>query len=271
MDILQSLYGFYKKYGGVKGIMGYSYLNKPIYFFEVYKTAFPVVIVQYGIHAREYITTYLAIKQIKDFTANGKVGTVYFVPAVNPDGIEIALNSNPLFKANARGVDLNVNFDAKWGRGEKNIRNGVPDKIFSENYIGAEPFSEKESVALRDFTILVKPNLTISYHSKGEEIYWDFDGESDDLNRDLGIARVIEKSTGYAVKNTVNSCGGYKDWCILKLKIPAVTVEVGNDGLSHPIKAKSLKEIYLKNKNVLFDVTEHFGEENGNKIYENGD
>ena len=78
-----------------------------------------------------------------------------------------------LWKANARGVDLKVNFDAKWGPGKQNVRYPA-----SANYIGSMPFSEPETRALAEFTKEVKPDATISYHTKGGEIYYGFEGRA---------------------------------------------------------------------------------------------
>lgn len=248
MGILEEIKDFYNKYDGEKGIIGYSGLNEEIYYFAVKKTNFPVVICQYAIHAREYITSYLALLDIKNFIKNGKVGTVYFIPAVNPDGIRICQNGKPLYKANAFGVDLNVNFDALWGTGKFNVR-----KSGEENYIGKHPFSESESVAIRDFTLKVKPNGTLSFHSKGEVIYYGFNGIEKEHKK---IAQTLSKSTGYKIEVASDSAGGYKDWCIEKLKIPAFTIEVGSDELSHPIGKEYLPTIYEKTKNVVKVFTE---------------
>ena len=73
--------------------------------------------------------------------------------------------------------------------------------------------------------------------------------------RDYKIAKKLSKTTGYKIKSTIGSCGGYKDWCIDKLKIPAFTIEVAPDSLSHPIKEKHLNGIYEKNKNVINVLT----------------
>lgn len=251
MDILKELSKFYSEYNGEKFVLGKSTLNKDIYCFKIKKTERPVIIVQYAMHAREYITSYLAIKQIEDFYKKGSNGTVYFIPAINPDGIEICLTIDRLYKANALWVDLNVNFDARWGNGEKNVF--FKDR---ENYVGEKPFSETESRLLRDFTLFIKPDLTLSYHSKGEEIYWEFFQEKERTERDFKFAKAVEICTGYKIKSVKNSAGGYKDWCIDKLKIPALTVEVGNDGLSHPIEKENLPQIYEKNKDVIFALTE---------------
>ena len=252
MSILKKLKIFYKKSKIKKGYIGRTFRGKKIPYFVIEKSTYPKVIVAYSIHAREYITTYLALEQIKDFAINGKKGTVYFVPCVNLDGVEIALNKNPLYKANYRKVDLNVNFDAKWGKGEQNTF-----KKSDANFIGKYPFSEKESTALRDFTLKVMPDLTISYHSKGEEIYYEFFQDEKAKSRDEKLAQAVAKATGYQIKSTPNSSGGYKDWCIERLKIPALTIEVGNDRLTHPIKKKDLPQIVEKNIKVLRVVTEH--------------
>ncbi len=244
MSVLCELEDFYLSFKGEKFIIGYSVENRPIYCFKISKSEYPKVIAQYAIHAREYITTYLALKQIDFFMLNGKIGTVYFIPAMNPDGIIISNRYKPLYKANANGVDLNVNFDARWGQGLQNAR-----VRGDENFIGEKPFSEPETIALRDFTYAVKPNATISYHSKGEEIYAE--------KGDLELARKLSKITGYTVKNTPNSAGGYKDWCIEKLKISAITIEVGSDSLAHPIGKEHLDDVYQKNKGVIETLTEN--------------
>ena len=250
MNVLKRLDRFYKKYKGEKGVIGYSELGEKIPYFKVYKTNYPIIVAQYCIHAREYITAELCLKTIKYQVKNGKIGTIYFLPCTNPDGVKICLNGNRLYKANANMVDLNVNFDARWAMGDKNVK--TPS---SENYIGKFPFSEKESRALRDFTLKVKPDSTLSFHSKGEVIYYGFDG-SNNIKRDKNIAKRLSKVNGYQVERSVGSVGGYKDWCVEKLDIPSFTIEVGSDSLSHPIKRKYLGKIYKRNKNLINALTE---------------
>ena len=244
MNVISELENFYNFYQGEKGLIGFSENNKPLYFFKVGKGN-PTIIAQYSIHAREYVTTYLAIEQIK-YMQKTSCGTVYFIPMLNPDGVEICLGGKPKYKANARGVDLNVNFDANWGTGEYNKR-----QKGDSNYIGERPFSESETLALKNFTLHIKPDATISYHSKGEEVYYYFNQTEKREKRDKALAEIISKSTGYEIKLTPNSAGGYKDWCIDKLKIPAFTVEVGSDDLMHPITEKFFPEIKEKNIDTL--------------------
>ena len=251
MDVLEKLSTFYEKWTGEKGYIGCTENGALIPFFAVAKSEKPVILAQYAIHAREYITTFLALEQAEDFAENGKKGTVYFVPAVNIDGLVEVLGGDKTYKANANMVDLNVNFDARWGEGAKNVREKSP-----ENYIGKYPFSESETAALREFTLSVKPDMTLSYHSKGEEIYWEFFQKGKDKKRDFALANAVSKATGYPLKNAGKSAGGYKDWCIEKLKIPALTIEVGSDSLSHPIGEEFAEEIFFKNRNVIKTLTE---------------
>lgn len=252
MDVIEKVERFYRKSKLEKFSIGKTHLGKDIYCFKVTKTQSPKLIIQYSIHAREYITSLLALKQIKNFVKKGKRGQVYFLPLVNPDGVGICLREKPLYKANANGVDLNVNFDAGWGKGEKNIF-----VKGDENFVGEYPFSEKESRALRDFTLRIRPNATVSYHSKGEEIYYQFHQDEKNEKRDLMLAEKIAKATGYKIKSTPNSYGGYKDWCIKTLKIPSFTIEVGSDEYSHPLREKCLRKIYRKNKRVIEVLTEN--------------
>ena len=227
------------------------------------------ILIQGGIHAREYISTLLMIEQARYLHATGAVtrGGIYFIFLTNPDGAEIVLDgidSVPCditkqylvlanggfdfskYKANINLVDLNTNFDADWGTGGQNVT--CPN---TENFIGFYPNSEREVISLIDFTRQVRPSLTISYHSKGEVIFYGFTGQSEqDISRDRAIGEQLSATTGYPLVFTENSAGGYKDWCIRTLGIPAYTIEVGDVNLEHPIDEEYLPEIFEQNKDV---------------------
>ncbi len=147
-----------------------------------------------------------------------------------------------LWKANAAGVDLNVNFDAKWGEGKHNVR-----QAGGENYIGAAPFSEPETQALARFTRSLSPVLTLSYHAKGREIYYDFHQRGKARERDAAVARHAAACTDYAlIEGTQGSAGGYKDWCVAALGIPALTLELASDELSHPLPDDSITKDFAR-------------------------
>ncbi len=250
--------------------IGKSTLNKNILATHLGSFDGTQIIIQGGIHSREYISTLLMIEQARYLYVNDLVkdGGIYFVFLTNPDGTEIALdgignipceitkqyltlgNNNSddfsLFKANVNLVDLNTNFDADWGEGSQNVF--CPS---SENFVGFYPNSEREVQNLITFTQRIKPSLTISYHSKGEVIYYGFAGESEqDIVRDRNIGEQLSALTGYPLIFTENSTGGYKDWCIKNLQIPSYTIEVGSNLLSHPIGEENLPEIFEQNKDV---------------------
>ncbi|MEG2414033.1 MAG: M14 family zinc carboxypeptidase, partial [Clostridia bacterium] len=124
------------------------------------------------------------------------------------------------WKANARAVDLNVNFDAKWGSGESNLFFPYPS-----NYVGQFACSESETRALVDITNSISPTVTLSYHARGEVIYHGFDG----VFPFAQVAEKIASSTGYALESSRGSAGGYKDWFVATRRKLGLTIEVGKD------------------------------------------
>ncbi len=265
MDIYERTALFYESVKTEKRKIGKSLFGRDIFAVKV-GSGSPVGIAQYALHAREFITARLAFRH---FEVGVPCGSVWLVPLANPDGAllsEIGLsavsdetyrqsllalhNGNTdfsLWKANGHGVDLNVNFDARWGTGRKNTR-----VAGTENYIGEKPFSEPETLALKNFTEEVKPDYTVSYHTKGEEIYWYFYQSPHTCRRDKALAGAIAQTTGYPLCFAKGSAGGYKDWCIEKFKIPSFTIEAGNDLFTHPIRDE--RDILLKNEKVLYEL-----------------
>lgn len=270
MDIYQTVENFYSATKTEKAIIGKSVLGRNLYAVKIGDGS-PVGIAQYAIHGREYVTARLALKH---YSVGVKKGSFWLIPLVNPDGAllsEIGLHSVrkekdrarllelndgedfSLWKANARGVDLNVNFAAEWGKGAKNVR--APG---AENYIGERPFSEPETKALKAFTEYIRPDYTVSYHTKGEEIYWYFYQSIRVCSRDKSLALALSRSTGYPLCMAKNSVGGYKDWCIQRLGIPAFTIEAGKDEYPHPLGEKALRDIQEKNGYALYDLSEAY-------------
>lgn len=221
--IYREVSNFYRAYAQKKCVIGYSFQDRNIYAFHVGTPYGRQFIAVYAVHAREFITALLALRHIKEGAHCGG----WVIPLLNPDGVHICESRDRLWKANARGVDLNCNFDADWGTGRLNTRIRG-----SENCIGDYPASESETAALVRFTLRIKPFVTLSFHTKGGEIYWEYGGRGD-----IAGAEIIAKHTGYVPKIITGSAGGYKDWCIQKLGIPAYTVECGDDGLQHPIES----------------------------------
>lgn len=237
--------------GAKTGSIGSSEYGYTIPFVKV-GTGSPVIIVTAAIHARENLTASLAL-DMADYALKTKyTGALYFIPIVNPDGAllieygetafgeenaDFLLRVNggktdfSLWKANGKAVDLNVNFDARWGQGRQNRFTPGP-----ENYVGKSPFSAAETRALRDFTLAINPDCTLSLHAKGRLVYWYFHQSDKAKVRDRRIAGFIADETGYTLgSGFTDSAGGYKDWCVETPGIPAFTIEVASDYLSHPL------------------------------------
>ncbi len=269
MDIFEKTREFYQSVKTEKRVIGKSTFGRELFAVKTGEGS-PVGIAQYGIHGREFITAELAFYH---YRRGVQKGSVWLLPLVNPDGAllsQTGLESAPkgerdtllaynggedfsLWKANGRGVDLNVNFPARWGKGEKNTR-----RAGGENYIGSRPFSEKETLALKKFTEEIRPDYTLSYHTKGEEIYWYFYQSLRTCPLHKRLALVLSATTGYPLGNAKGSAGGYKDWCIQRFALPAFTVEVGKDSYPHPLGEDALPDIIEKNGDSLYELSKEF-------------
>ena len=239
-----------------------------------------------GIHGREYMTSQLIMEQTTEFLMKlcrtqdkeyakileGKA--IHVVPMVNPDGVtisqrgamgiknpdlkilveEIALREGGRhpqgsyfhrWKANAKGVDLNRNFDALWETCEDAVQE--PSR---QNYKGRKPESEIESRALAELTRREEFQRTISYHSSGAVIYWDFYQQGQLRVQTWEFAKRIGEITGYVPQENTReqSSGGYKDWALLKMEIPSLTIEIGRQ--ESPLPASCFEEIFIENRGV---------------------
>ncbi len=231
------------------------------------------VLIQAGIHGREYMTTLLAMRQLTRLLEHGvPEGTlVHILPMTNPDGVAISQNGEatpwlvavyerdlelnytklPLekylhsWKANAAGVDINRNFDAQWQRID------TVDAPSFAYYRGPAPESEPETRALTEYAKRYPFGATISYHATGSEIYYDF-GDNDAANKaGYQFARAVALETGYEiVPDDGTSFGGFKDWAIEKLSIPSLTIEIGKRRT--PLPGYEFFSIWDKNKDVPY-------------------
>ncbi len=220
-----------------------------------------------GIHAREWITCDL----LETLTASEKV-TIDHVPCLNPDGVALAkyglssverkedrdrlvrLNGGEdfsLWKSNGMGVDINVNFDADWGEGKKNLTTAG-----RENYIGVSPESERETQAVCALIRRRRYSLVVCYHCLGEEVYWGYDWNF----RHYEEAKRYADFLGYELTRSEGSCGGLKDWYCTHFAGLGLTVEVGKDDWGHPCPQEKLKELSATHRGSLALLEETGGQ-----------
>ena len=94
------------------------------------------------------------------------------------------------WKSNARGVDLNHNFDALWTNTSSNWM--LPS--FS-GYKGLTPVSEPESQALVNLMNSNYPwAAVLNYHSMGKVIYWDIEGNKE-KEKSQQLAQLMSAAT----------------------------------------------------------------------------
>jgi hypothetical protein len=95
---------------------------------------------------------------------------VWFVPMVNPDGVEHVWNVNNLWRKNRRnngsnfGVDLNRNYPFLWGLC------GSSTSTSSDTYRGPAAGSEPETVVMRNLVARLRPEVYLDFHSFGRDV-----------------------------------------------------------------------------------------------------
>ncbi|CAL4090209.1 unnamed protein product, partial [Meganyctiphanes norvegica] len=131
-----------------------------------------------GMHAREWISPSVCLQMIDRFIndcATTRLYDVYVAPMANPDGYEYSRTNNRLQRKNrarnggssCRGVDLNRNWDYKWGVV------GTSSNPCSEVYKGSNPFSEPETRSLSNAMKQIKDlELYISFHSYSQVLLY---------------------------------------------------------------------------------------------------
>lgn len=134
------------------------------------------------------------------------------------------------WKANARGVDLNRNFDTDdFGTYPTMSR---PCYL---NHPGTSPLSEPETKAMTEYVrSLSNPVLSIAVHSQGEVIYFNCGQKNYDESKDL--SEKLAQWTGYKLETDVRHDSAFDDWCNKVMNIPSATVETGNSPCPLPIE-----------------------------------
>jgi len=259
-------------------IIGESYLGKNINLIRIGNGPHKVIYIG-AHHAMEWITALILMRFIEDFCKSYifnerlygydpeyilHTRTFYIVPMLNPDGVDLVINGlgeyNPVrsrliqmngnsgdfsrWQANARGVDLNHNYDADHDLlREIEIAAGITEPC-STRYGGEYPESEPEVAALTSFIRKESDiSLLAALHTQGEEIYWRYKDMIPPKSKML--AGLIAKATGYKLEypdEDIASYGGCKDWFISQFNRPGFTIECGR-GIN-PLPLSDFVKIY---------------------------
>ena len=238
-------------------------------------------------HANEWITTPVLLKFAEDLAeairSGGKLwgvqaeniaraATVSLVPMVDPDGVDLVtgaiapgtlqyeaarrLSDNypdiPFpdgWKANLLGVDLNLQYPAGWLQAREIKFSQGFTLPGPRDYVGRAPLSQRESLALAEFTEKIDPALVLAYHTQGKVIYWQF--RDYEVPGAEALAEEFARVSGYTLEETpyASSFAGYKDWFIQSFRRPGFTIEVG-EGIN-PLPLSQFDEIYKDNLGIL--------------------
>ncbi|MEX2436704.1 MAG: M14 family metallopeptidase [Candidatus Paceibacterota bacterium] len=159
--------------------------------------------------------------------------TVTIIPSANPDGVYEIIGKEGRFEVanvpqgidtspgrfNARQVDLNRNFNCKWS----------PEGNWRGNSVstGSGPFSEPESVAIRDFVIKNNPDAVVFWHSQANTVYAS-ECENGIIPETLDIMNLYATAANY---NSVEKFDAYEvngdaEGWLASIGVPAITVEL---------------------------------------------
>ena len=248
--------------------IGTSRLGKIIYALTL-GTGEKNICVNAAHHANEWITSVVAMKFLEACAKPHGIPqdvTLHMIPMVNPDGVDlvtgaiekgtapynhakkIASNFAEPFpegwKANIFGVDLNSNYPAGWefARLHKYRRGYM--KPAPRDFVGPDPLSEPETTALAAYTKANDFALTISLHTQGEEIFWEYQHYKPKGAK--AIAERLAAVSGYKLEAVPNMSahGGYRDWFIEAFHRPGMTVECGLG--ENPLPIEDFDGIYQK-------------------------
>lgn len=127
-------------------------------------------------------------------------------------------------------MDLNLQFPAEWQKAKQIKYSQGFTKPAPRDFVGEKPLSEPEAISLYNFTLAHNFKLTISYHTQGKEIYWQFLDYMPKKAQEIG--KEFAKLSGYTLTQVpyISSFAGYKDWFIQKYNRPGYTVEAGFRG-----------------------------------------
>ena len=177
---------------------------------------------------------------------------IFLIPMVNPDGVEFGEkgsrknrvpNHGPFgFKKEitSYGVNLNRNYGYDWiyyylFPFNYNLFSNLLDR--SPNYRGPHPFSENETKAIRSFVENHKINISLSYHTYSEIMFYPWYHTSkltpdEDLFISIGenMSRINKYPllTGrkYIIPRYGGTLGTVENWLYGKYKIIAFTMEL---------------------------------------------
>lgn len=143
------------------------------------------ILLSFGQHGRELITTELSVRILSILTEEQSVPgmdpisldttldklVIKVVPIENFNGRKLVEAGDLCERRNGRGVDLNRNWSVDWGKKEKDY------DPYEENP-GVAPFSEPETQIMRKLSTSFDPHIWINVHSGMEALFMPYDHQN---------------------------------------------------------------------------------------------
>ncbi len=236
-------------------------------------------------HGTEWMTTLVLLKFINEYgeyykNASKAFGIniqkmfqsrcIHIVPLLNADGVDLHLRGVEedcvlydrlmrmsggdfsKWQANARGVDLNHNYDSGFYE-YKLLESTRGIEAGATRYSGTSPESEPETGAVANYLRFnEKIKMVLTLHSQGELIYYTSDGKCPEGA--YSIAKQLQLLCGYTLDEPkgLSSYGGLTDWYIKAMGKPSFTIECGRG--ENPLPLPDFYKVYSDLRRLLFSA-----------------
>lgn len=142
-----------------------------------------------------------------------------------------------------------MQFPAEWNKAKEIKYSQGFNKPAPRDFVGFGPLTEPESLCIYNFTLMHSFRLIITFHTQGQEIYWNFQN----INPPSGytIANKFAEASSYTVAEVPynSSFAGFKDWFIQDYNRPGFTIEAGLG--ENPLPLEQFDQIYIDNLGIL--------------------
>ena len=200
--------------------------------------------------------TQFGVSAIRDSKLRDKITAVYKSDKSKGYVSDVFSKYITYWKANARGVDINRNFNTSDWEDVFYVK-----QPSYQNYKGESPETEPETKALVSFVnSLSNPVLSLAIHSQGEVLY--YNSGQKDLSASKRLAEIVSELNRYNIEDEVRHDAAFDDWCILNKGIPSVTVEIGSYNVKEPIPPTEFEDIWEANRDLWSHVAVSYMNQN---------
>ncbi|MCX7714377.1 MAG: M14 family zinc carboxypeptidase [Clostridia bacterium] len=255
--------------------IGESVMKKPIYCLKIGKGEKKLLLVG-AHHGLDYLTSALILLFFENYAkafdkkerlleydveALYERVSLYAVPMVNPDGVDIAANGpdvenkyhfellrhvgmlkfEAVWQSNVRGVDIDYNYNIDW--------TPIAARPSPAWYAGPYSESEPETQALVRLARSLNFDMAIDFQGAGREIYYCFNGLTS--SKSFDFARRFSEKSGYilAMPRNFSEAGSFAYWFVNEFKKEGFVIKIGYG--QSPLPVSMIGSIYAENAPII--------------------